>query len=409
MDDHSRIVVVGGGIWGLSTAYHLAKMGAQNVRVLERNAETALETTPRAAGLVGQIRSSRTMCEAITYALDLLTRFEQETGHDPGLRRTGSLLVALTPERMQAYRHQVARANENGVEAVFVSHAEMARLAPAMDVNQLEGGYFVPGDGHLDPQQCARAYGAAAVDLGVRIDLNTEVTGLRVDGQQIAAVETTEETIPADHVVITAGPWTGLLARQTGFQLPMQPIRHQRVCTVPVEGIPEHHPVVRVTDVSCYVRRERGRYLYGYFDPQPTSIDLANMPSGFRTDDIPAPTQTMTEARDRLSGVFPILGELDVDERYQGMTTFAPDGQYLIGELPNAKGVYVASGCAALGIAGSAAVGQWLAGWVLTGEPDDSLVEFRLGRFGDRSSDDDWVREESEQFYGSYYAISDVD
>ena len=92
--EHS-VVVVGGGIWGFSTAYHLAKSGMSDVRVVKRHAEAASETTPRAAGLVGQIRSSRTMCEAVQYALELFTRFPEETGHDPGLKRTGVLVQRL--------------------------------------------------------------------------------------------------------------------------------------------------------------------------------------------------------------------------------------------------------------------------------------------------------------------------
>src|SRR4051794_1154540 len=207
MSDEREILIVGGGIWGLSTAFHLARQSDAKIRVLERNAATAQETTPRAAGLVGQIRSSPTMCRAIQYALDLLSRFKDETGHDPGLRRTGSLLVALTPARMEAYRRQVQAAQDNGVDAAFVSHAEMQRLAPTMDVSKLEGGYYVHGDGYIDPAQLARTFAQAARERGVKIDLNTEVTGLPTTGGRITGVKTTKGTLPADQVVVTAGPW----------------------------------------------------------------------------------------------------------------------------------------------------------------------------------------------------------
>ena len=400
-----NIVIVGGGIWGLSTAYHLATMGNANVRVLERNTDTALETTPRAAGLVGQIRPEKTMCDAIQYALDLLSQFAEQTGHDPGLRRPGSLMVALTDERMDAYRQQVAQANQNGVEASFVSNTEMQRLAPAMDVSQLKGGYFVPGDGYLDPRQCAQSYEAAARDRGVQIELNTPVTALQIRDQKIAGVETANGVVPADQVVVTAGPWTGILAKRSGYELPMQTIRHQRVCTGPAQGIPGHHPAVRVTDLSCYVRPEADGYLYGFFEPNPTSIDLESKPSDFCTDDIEIPRETMIEGQRRLAPIFPILGELPIVEHRQGITTFAPDGQYLIGAVPNVEGLFVASGCAALGIAGSAAIGRWLANWVLNGEPDDQLAEFNPERFGAIASDREWIQHESERFYAEYYNV----
>ncbi len=407
MHSNRRIVIVGGGIWGLSTAYHLAKRGDVDVRVLEQNSDTALETTPRAAGLVGQIRSSPIMCRAIQYALDLLSDFGKDTGYDPGLNRSGSLLVALTDERMQAYERQVQQANQNGVEAAFVSHAEMQRLAPTIDVSQIAGGYFVTGDGYLDPRQCAQSYGAAAADLGVNIQLNARVTGIDVQAGKIVGVATADGPIAADQVIVTAGPWTRMLARMANYEIPMQPIRHQRVRTVAADGIPDHHPVVRVTDVSCYLRPDQGGYLYGFFEPDPVSIEPESLPATFRTDDIEAPIETMNEAQNRLKPVFPILADLEVAERFQGMTTFAPDGQYLIGPVPNVDGLFVATGCAALGIAGSAAVGRWLTSWVLDGQPDEALSEFDLLRFGEKAADRDWVRQTSEQFYGSYYSIRD--
>lgn len=405
MADSRHFVIVGGGIWGLSTAFHLATAGARRVTVLERNPELARETTPRAAGLVGQIRSTPVMMRAIQYALDLFTRFPAETGHDPGLHRTGSLLVALTDERMAAYERQVRRAHENKVEANFVSKDEMKRLSPHMDVGQLRGGFLVPGDGYLDPRQCALAYAAAARDQAVEIQMETSVTGFRSNGGRITGVETDKGPIDADAVFITAGPWTGILSNSAQHRLPMQPIRHQRVRTVPVEGIPSHHPVVRVTDVSCYVRPEQGGYLYGFFEPHPTPIELENLPAGFRTNDIDPPTETMSEARRRLAPIFPVLDRLETVQLCRGMTTFAPDGSYLIGPIPGIEGLFVATGCAALGIAGSAAVGRWLANWALRGNPGEDLSAFQLDRFGAKGRDFDWVKRESEKFYGSYYAI----
>ena len=405
MAQQTEILIVGGGIWGLSTAYHLAKSGQKDILVLERNDEIAAETTPQAAGLVGQIRSSATMLHAIRYALELFSQFPKETGHDAGLRQTGSLMVALSPERMDAYARQIERSHLNGIKAEFVSHAEMARLAPALDVSKIEGGYFVPSDGYVDPQQCARAYAAAARDLGVQIQLNTSVTGFRQRDGEILGVETENGFIASNHVVITAGPWGAALAKETGATTAVQPIRHQRARTVPSPGIPDHHPAVRVTDVSCYLRPDKGGYLYGFFEPQPVSIDLDTMPADFRTGDIEPPVAVMAEAQRRLAPIFPILQDLEIAEYRRGMTTFAPDGAYLIGPVPGIDRLYLATGCAALGIAGSAAVGRWLANWVIDGDPGEDLAIFSHQRFGDRVADQEWLRRESEQFYANYYGI----
>ncbi|MDE0085182.1 MAG: FAD-binding oxidoreductase [Candidatus Poribacteria bacterium] len=409
MAQQTEILIVGGGIWGLSTAYHLAKFGQKDILVLERNEALAAETTPQAAGLVGQIRSSVTMLRAVRYALELFSQFPKETGHDVGLRQTGSLMVALTPERMEAYTRQIEKANLNGIEADYVFHTEIARLAPAMDITKIEGGYFVPNDGYVDPLQCALAYAAAARDLGVQIRLNTPVTGFRQRNGEILGVETEDGFIVSNHVVITAGPWGAALAKEVGITTAVQPIRHQRVRTVPTSEIPDHHPVVRVTDVSCYLRPEKGGYLYGYFEPEPVGIDLEAMPVDFRTEDIEPPVEVMAEAQKRLTPIFPILKDLVIAEYKHGMTTFAPDGAYMIGPVPEIDRLYLATGCAALGIAGSAAVGQWLAKWLIDGDPGEDLDVFSHQRFGMQAADQEWLRRECEQFYANYYGIrSDI-
>ncbi len=408
MTRDASTVVVGGGIWGLSTAYHLARAGQADVRVLERNEEPIGETTPQAAGLVGQIRATPVMQRAIRYAIDLFAGFERESGHDPGFRQVGSLLLALTPERLESFQKHVEGATRSGVAARFVDAAEMSRLAPHMDVARVEGGYLVPEDGYVDPGQCARAYHDAARDLGVRVQTATSATGISVSNGRVTGVETDRGFVEAEHVVVTAGPWTGALARTAGYEPPMVPIRHQRVITWPVDGIPDHHPVVRVTDASCYLRPEAGGYLYGFFEPDPTSYDLEGLPGDFRTADIAEPVEVMQEARGRLAPIFPVLEKLEIAEYKRGLTTFAPDGAYLLGPAPGVEGLFAATGCAALGIAGSAAVGHWLAGWISQGDPGEDLSSVALDRFGSDGLDAERVRREGEEYYGNYYSVSSM-
>jgi glycine/D-amino acid oxidase-like deaminating enzyme len=404
MNRQTNIVIVGGGIWGLSTAYHLARAGCTGVEVLERNDAPFDETTSQAAGLIGQIRATPLMRRAIRYAINLFRGFEKETGHDPGFHQVGSLLLALTPDRMASFQEHVDHANGSGVEARFVDGAEMSRLAPHLDISRVEGAYLVPEDGYLDPRRCARAFCGAAEDLGVSIRTGTAASGLSIKESRVTGVETDDGLVEAGHVVVTAGPWTGTIAGMADHRMAMVPIRHQRVTTHPVSGIPEHHPVVRVTDASCYLRPEEGGYLYGFFEPDPTSYDL-ELPAEFRTQEIEEPVQVMEEARRRLTPIFPVLEGLGIAAYKRGLTTFAPDGAYLVGPVPQAEGLFAASGCAALGIAGSAAVGSWLAGWIIRGDPGENLSALGPERFGEGASDRDWIRREGEAFYGGYYGI----
>jgi glycine/D-amino acid oxidase-like deaminating enzyme len=344
------------------------------------------------------------MRRAIRYAISLFLNFEKETDHDPGFHQVGSLLLALTPERMASFEEHVEHANQNGVEARFVDGAEMSWLAPHLDVSRVEGGYFVPEDGYLDPRRCAQAFCGAAEDLGVRIKTGTAATELSIKDGRVTGVQTDDGFLEAEHVVVTAGPWTGIIAEMAGHRTAMVAIRHQRVTTAPVSGIPDHHPVVRVTDESCYLRPEEGGYLYGFFEPDPTSYDL-ELSAGFSTSEIEEPVQVMEEARRRLSPIFPVLEGMGIAAYKRGLTTFAPDGAYLIGPVPQVEGLFAATGCAALGIAGSAAVGRWLADWIARDHPGEDLSSVGLDRFGEKASDRAWIRREGEAFYGGYYGI----
>jgi sarcosine dehydrogenase len=405
MDQQAKILILGGGIWGLSTAYHLARAGQTDIQVLERNQEPFGETTSQAAGLVGQIRSTPLMRRAIRYAIDLFTGFEEQTSYDPGFRQVGSLLLALTHERMVSYAEHVEHANNNGVEAHFVDQVEMVRLVPHLDPSCVEGGYFVPEDGYVEPKQCARALGAAAKDLGVKVRTGMRVTNISVRDDRAVGVETDRGFIGAEKVVITAGPWSGLLAKTADYEPAMVPIRHQRVTTGYAPGIPDHHPVVRVTDLSCYLRPENGGYLHGIFEPDPVVYDLEDWLPYARTRDVECSARTIAQAQERLAAIFPILENLEVVECKRGLTTFAPDGAYLIGLVPRVENLFFATGCASLGIAGSAAVGRWLANWVTRGEPGEDLSSVDPERFGEKGRDQDWIWNESRSFYANYYSI----
>lgn len=406
---HADVVIVGGGIWGLSTAYHLAKTGrAGRVVVLERNTELAAETSKQAAGQIGQLRSNPVMARAVRYTLDLLTAFRAETGHDPGLRTPGSLHLALCPERLSAFERQFATARALGIKLELATRADLHKRAPALDVAQIEGAIFVHGDGYVDARRTALAYGAAARDLGVEICTGVSATGFEPGsaGTRVRLARAAKvETLEAKHVVLAAGPWSALLAELADFVPPSYGIRLQQARTVADPALPEDHPVIRIPDRNCYLRPERGGYLYGYFDPDSTPMDPRDRPAGFTTSAIDPPVPIMDEARRLLAPIMPILEHLPIDEYRQGMVTCTPDGWYVLGPIPGKAGLWLATGCEAMGIAGSGAVGRWLASWIVEGDPGEDLSAMAPGRFGQRPRDRDWLREACRRTFASYYSL----
>lgn len=406
------IVIVGGGIWGLSTAYHLARSGnAGRVVVLERNAKIADETTRQAAGQIGQLRSHPVMARGVAYTLQLLTDFQENTGHDPGIQTPGSLHLALCRERIAAFEKQVETATNQGIGFEFVSDTFIRQRAPSIDTSAIEGAIYVHGDGYVNAHQTALAYGAAARDLGVEIQLNAKVSGFHFNGDQITGVQvgsadgSGDKIYEADHVVITAGPWTALVAQFAGFVPPVNGIRLQQARTVADPTLPAHHPVVRIPDRSCYLRPEKGGYLFGYFDSQPTAMDPRDHPGELHTEQIEPPFELIDEARDLLSPIMPPLGQLAIEEFRQGMVSCAPDGWYVLGPVPELKGVWLGTACAAMGIAGSGAVGNWLSKWILQGDPGEDLRMMAPGRFGARASERDWIRQQCRQACANYYSL----
>ena len=402
-----NVVVIGGGIWGLSTAYHLASSRqVGSVLLLERNHELADETTRQAAGQVGQLRGTRLMAEGVGYTLELLSNFQQQTGHDPGFFRSGSLHLALNQQRLAAFVSQMPQAAKLGIDVRLASDRLISQIAPSIDQSQIEGAIYLPNDGYVESVQCAKAFAAAAKDCGAEIRLGTEVTGFEIRDQQLIAVLTNQGEIETSAAVITAGPWTRAVAELAAFSVPIQPIRLQQARTVVDPEMPAEHPVVRIPDRSRYLRPEKGGYLYGFFDPDPLAIQLSSQPAGFRTKNIEPPLELMEEARQRLEDLFPRLADLVIEEYRQGMVTCTPDSQYVVGPVLSVKGIWVGSGCGAMGVAGSAAVGRWLSRWIIEGDPGQDLTALRPDRFGDYGRDSKWITDQARKACANYYSLS---
>jgi len=406
-------LVIGGGIWGLSTAYHLAELGhARQTLVLERNAGIVQETTSQSAGQVGQLRGDAVLANAVGYTLELLAGFRERTGHDPGFVRSGSLHVALCAERATMFARLAETARALGVEVEAVDRAQAARLAPTLRLEDVHASLWVPRDGHVSAPATAHAFAAAARDAGVIIATGVEVVELLVEHGRAAGVRVIDrnatapnvQTIRAERVVLTAGPWSVLLAPTAGFTPPFFPIRLQQARTVSVD-LPDDYPVIRVPDTSCYIRPERGGYLHGFFDPDPLPIDLQDRGPDWRTRDVlPEPTLVAAMQR-RLAGVLPQLQELAIDEYRQGMITCTPDGRFAIGAVPGVEQLWMAGGCGGTGIAASGAIGRWLANLAVTGSSLDDIRAYDPGRFARQPEDKEWLRRTACETSAAYYRL----
>lgn len=398
----TRVAIVGGGILGCAAAYHLARAGVRDVLVLERD-ELNAATTSQAAGLVGQLRTSRVKSAIVGQTLADITALEAE-GLVSGFRRTGSLRLALTPEREAELREQVGAARGFGVDATLVGADDVRRLAPGVEVPDHRPAAWMPNDGYAEPYTLATAYATAARRLGVTFATGCEVRGLRLDAGRARGVTTRDGDVEAEAVVIAAGAWTGAMAARAGMAVPAFPVRHQAWVTAPMDWLGPAFPVVRVPDRLAYLRPEVGGLMLGFFETTPLGVDVATRPD-FSVTETPRDGNVLTAHAPALMEVVPGLGEAPVINGTAGVPTYTPDGHFVVGALPGVAGCFVATGCCAHGIAGSGGVGRALAEAV-TGEPATlDPAPMAPGRFGARAWDPAWVRVASEETYAHYYDL----
>ncbi|MFI4987735.1 MAG: NAD(P)/FAD-dependent oxidoreductase, partial [Alphaproteobacteria bacterium] len=244
---HARVVIIGGGIIGCSTAYHLAKLGWRDIIVLECHKLTS-GSTFHAAGLVGQLRTSANVTQLLKYSVELYDRLETETGQATGWKRNGGLRLACNEARMTEIRRQATTAHSFGLEMHLLSPKEALALWPVMDARDLVGAAFLPTDGQVNPSDLTAALAKGARQGGVRIIEDCAVTGVLVEKQRAAGVATARGTIRAECVVNCGGQWAKAIGRMAGVTVPLQSIEHQYMITEPIAGVPRDLPTLRDPD-----------------------------------------------------------------------------------------------------------------------------------------------------------------
>ena len=227
-----------------------------------------------------------------------------------------------------------------------------------------------------------------------------------VENNAAKAVIIEDGEITCDSVIACAGPWSVRIAAMLGLTLPMYPIRLQQARTEVDPQMTEQHPVVRIPDHSAYLRPEKGGYLFGYFDREPLAVNLIEKASAFETGDIDPEVTIIDEARSVLKSTFPILEQLKISQFRQGMVTCTPDAHYIVGPAPGIRGLFFATGCGAMGIAGSGSVGRWLSELVIEGKTKDDISSLDPARFENNMCDN--LAQTCANIFRDYYALKSV-
>ncbi len=382
MKTHARVVVLGGGIHGVSTAYFLAKEGWTDVALIEKG-ELTSGTTWHAAGLTPNFTGSFPFMKIQDEGIRLYRELEAMTGQATGWHQTGSIRLARNEEELNWHRNVVGIADQAGVEAHIVSRDEIHALHPFLHLDNIIGGTHTPNDGHVDPTSATNALAIAARKLGVTIYKHTLATDIRRNGDEWTLV-TKNGGITCEHLVIAAGFFTTKVAAWLGLTVPLINVVHQYLVT---ENVPElldrtvELPVVRDPISSSYLRQEQKGLLGGPYETSGIKTVPNDVPWTFDMDLLESDLDYIQPWLELMIERFPQFGSVGIKRVISGFIAHSPDLVPLVGPVAGLKNVWLNCG-ATTGITQGPGCGKYLAQWMIHGAADISMVGFDPRRFG---------------------------
>jgi 4-methylaminobutanoate oxidase (formaldehyde-forming) len=404
----ARIVVIGGGVGGVSVAYHLAELGERDVVVLDRD-ELTSGSTFHSAGLVGQLRADPTLTRMNMYSVELYRKL-QTTDQPCGWTESGGIKLASSAERLLEIRRQISWAKTFDLPLHEISVAEAKERFPLIDTDGVVGAAYLDSDGYLDPSQLTYSLAAGARAAGVRFLTHTRVTDIEVTAGRVTAVITEGGRIDCEVVVNCGGMFAAEIGRMAGVRVPLVPMSHQYLVTEAfLERGDVSLPTLRDPDLLVYWRQEvDGLVMGGYErDPAPftaTATGYDAIPSDFNgqllKEDWPRFEEIATNAQRRM----PAMADVGVRRVINGPEAFTPDNEFCLGET-DVAGFFVAAGFCAHGIAGAGGIGKVMAEWIIEGEPSLDLWHMDINRFGRQWRSPGFTLARTIESYQRYYDV----
>jgi glycine cleavage system aminomethyltransferase T/glycine/D-amino acid oxidase-like deaminating enzyme len=408
LPSHAQVVVVGGGIAGASTAYHLTKLGRTDVVLLEQGKLTC-GTTWHAAGLVGQLRSTRNATRMSRYGIELYSKLEAETGLATGWKQCGSLNVAKTPERLKLLKRQMARAGSFGIEFEFITPAEAGELYPLLRTDDLSGAVWIPGDGKANPTDLTQSLARGARLGGARIVEDAQVTSVMVEKGAVAGVRYRhggeERELRCESMVNCAGQWAREFGKLADVNVPLFAAEHFYVVTRPIPGVHPDLPVMRDPDGYIYYKEEVGGLVMGGFEPIAKPWNVAKIPERFEFQLLPEDWDQFEPLMANAIHRTPCLETAEIKLLLNGPESFTLDGNFILGEAPELRRYFVCAGFNSAGIANAGGAGRLIAEWIVGGEAPIDLWDVDIRRFAPLHANRAHLHDRTAETLGLHYAM----
>jgi 4-methylaminobutanoate oxidase (formaldehyde-forming) len=397
-------VIIGGGIIGNSVAYHLTKLGWNDVVLLERDRLTS-GTTWHAAGLVvSGGMTTQTLAWMAKYSRDLYEVLEEETGLSTGFRPVGYLQTASTKERAHKLRREADFMRLMGIDREEISSAEVAALWPQIDASKVITGFYTANEGRADPYNVAMSLAKGARLGGAQILEGVGVLGITQEDDRVTGVVTDGGVIEADYVVNCAGMWARQVGAMAGVSVPLQAIEHAYLITEPIEGVSADLPIFEDPDRFAYYREETGGLLVGLFEPVAAPWSLDRIPDDFSFGEIPSDWDRLAPFLEYAMEILPGLENVGVRKLFTGPESFTPDNGFLMGEAPELANFFVAAGFNSLGILTGAGAGSIVASWIADGVPPIDVTDVDIARMSPFQTNRPYLAERSVELLGRLHS-----
>ncbi len=377
-------IIIGGGILGLSIAYHLARDSRDSVVVLERN-ELAGAASSRAAGLVLQVTTKPSQTAMARQTCETIPLLERTLGDTTGFHAVGSIRVASSPKRINELMRIEQDAENNNIPYRTLNASEATEKAPWLDVKNAQRIIFFPTDGYVDPYRLSTSYGFAARKLGADIKPRCEVQNLLIEANKVIGVQTEKGNIFGSSVTDAAGAWASIVSSHAGYFLPIAPTRSHFWISAPNTDCRDDSPIVMLPDARAYMRPEVGGMLLGVQEPYSVTFDARVLPKNI---DSFSPTKgedhwdVITGAMEEIAIFFPGIKRAEFVSYISGLSTYTPDGNLVLGAVPGVDNFFTATGCCGHGIALSAGVGAAMSELLQCNTTALDLKPYDPSRFG---------------------------
>ena len=407
---HARVVVIGGGVVGVSALYHLARKGWGEEAVLLEKAELTSGSTWHAAGLLPLFNMSYSVGQVHKYSVNLYRTLEQETGQPVGFAQVGNLRLAMNDDRMDEYYQYAATARTIGIDVRFLTPADILELWPMCNIEGLVGGIFHPDDGYIQPADLTQALAKGARARGATIYRNTAVVGIRQEPSGAWRVSTDKGDITCEHVISATGNYARQTGAMVGLDVPVIPVEHQYIVTEPHPALVERRRngapemgVLRESDGSWYLREENGGFILGPYEKGAPAcyVDGPDPRAEYELfqEDIERLAPHIEAAMNRV----PAFAEVGIKRVYNGAIAYTPDGNPIIGPAWDLDNFWLSEGHS-FGITAAGGAGWQLAEWIVEGEPTIDMLGVEPRRFGDYASKQ-YLIEKNEEAYSHVFVI----